>query len=703
MNAVAVAGQMLVLIGIFYVPGFLALFGLRLKVFPALALAPAASAAIAGAASMVCLATGWRWSPASAAALAAAAVALCFVAGRRAVRLSVRQTARRKVPAALPAAEADGGKAGGSNADEAASGAAGQEAIPLYLKVLLGATLAVAAGLIGTAMVRGMVSLDRVNQSWDATFHVNAVRWIQDGGQSSPWSISPIFGNGPPSFYPAGWHELVSLVPGDVVTAANLACLLIGGVIWPVSLAYLAAALFPRLPVVLVLAPLFGAAVLAFPFIQLVRSAQWPNGFATAVIPAILALGINLLYASRLSWHRRPQDAVQAPAPGTGARCAALLLAAAGAVWIHPSAFFALLLLGGFYLGRFLILGFLYQWRLSRIRAAVVSVLSLAVLAAAAAGLSRLSVLVRVLDYPRRPYAGWRGSLVWLYFDLPTRPAGHSATPQTYAYVLAALMLAGAAIALAYNRSRPAVGGMAAATGMFMLAAGPDNPFRWLAGFWYKDPTRIAPLVLTFGCVFAALAAERVCRLPARALRRAGERQRQVLTAVLGLAAVALVFASSGGFRYETKVASVATPYQVTPMPRGRALLGHEQDFIRSLGPLLPKDAVVIGDPFNGLPYIYALTGHRVVFPQMINRPTTADEAYLRQHFRHIRTDPKVCIALIRLRAGYVYDDGPIRARQTDRGLKWPGFTKVDYTHGFDLVARHGTAALYRITACRRL
>src|SRR4051812_15041127 len=352
MNSMAVAGQMLVLAGIFYIPGFLALSGLRLKVFPALALAPAASAGIAGAASMVCLATGWRWSPASAALLAAGVVGLCFLAGRFAYLLSLRRAARRQAPDPSPAPED-----------------AGEAKLPGYLMVLLGAALAAAAGIIGTVMVRGMVSLDRVNQGWDATFHANAVRWIQDSGQSSPWSISPIYGGARPSFYPAGWHELVSLVPGDVVTAGNLSCLLIGAVVWPASLAYLAAALFPRFPVVRVLAPLFGAAVLAFPFVQLVRSGQWPNGFATAVIPAVLALGINLLYASRLCWRRQPPESVPGPDPNTGARCAGLLLAAAGAVWIHPSALFALLLLGGFYLGRFLIQGFLFQWRLSKVRA----------------------------------------------------------------------------------------------------------------------------------------------------------------------------------------------------------------------------------------------------------------------------------------------------------------------------------------------
>ncbi|NKX56153.1 DUF6541 family protein [Arthrobacter mobilis] len=671
MDAAAVAGQLLVLLGTFYLPGFLALYGLRLKVFPALALAPAVSAGIAGAASIVCLATGWRWEPASAGLLALAAVLLCFLFGWL--------TVRRKPP--VPA---DPEKQAGA---------------PLSLKILTGTALAAAAALIGSVMLRGVVSLDRVNQGWDPTFHANAVRWIQDSGQASAWSLVPIFGGAPPSYYPAGWHELVSLVPGDVVTAANLSCLLIGAVIWPTSLAYLATALFPRQPVTWVLAPLFGAAVLAFPFIQLVRSGQWPNGFATAVIPAVLALGINLLYDSRLRW-RRPQQPPAPPGPGTAARTAALLAAAAGAIWIHPSALFALLLLGGFYLGRFLILGFLYQWRQGKVRAVVVSALTAAALAGLGLGLSQLPALIRLLDYPRAHNADWPDALAWLYFDLPGRPSPSAPNPGIHGYATTALMVAGAAAALAFRRSRPAVGGMAAATGLFILAAGPENPYRWLAGFWYKDPPRIAPLMFTFGCVFAALAVERICSLAAAVLRSAHPRRRQVLAAALGLLAAGALFTASGGFRDSLRLQAAAAPYLTIDAPRGRALLGDEQEFIRSLGPVLPPDAVVVGDPFNGLPYIYALTGHRVVFPQMINRPGNEDEAYLRRNFRNILTDPEVCRALGRLGATHVYDDGPIRARRTDRHLQWPGFRGVDYSLGFELVARQGTAAIYKITAC---
>lgn len=668
---------MLALLGVFYLPGFLAMYGLRLKVLPALALAPAASAAVAGAASMVCLATGWRWGPATAALPALAAVGLCFLAGRLPARPVQRSTAQQARQSA-----------------HAGSNGAG---VP-FPKVLPGAALAVAAALIGTVMVQAMGSPHRVNQGWDATFHVNAVQWIRDSGQSSPWSILPIFGGAPPSFYPAGWHELVSLVPGDAVTAANLSCLLIGAVIWPASLAYLASALFPRLPVTWMLAPLFGAAVLAFPFIQLIRSSQFPNGFATAVIPAVLALGINLLYAGPPAGP--PQPGSLPSGPGAGARAAALLLAAAGAVWIHPSALFALAALGMFYLVRFLVRGLLHQWRRSRVRAAAVTALSLAVLAALGLGLSRLPVLTGVVDYPRQPMTTWAGALAWLYFDLPGRPETQPDGLDRYGYPLAALMLAGAAAALAFARSRPAVGGMAAATVLFALAAGPENPYRWLAGFWYTDPPRIAPLVLAYGCAFAALAVERICRLPALALRTAGEQRRQLLAAGLSLLVAGTAFAASGGFRHETRVQAAATPYLTVPVPRGRALLGNEQEFIRSLGPLLPRDAVVIGDPFNGLPYIYALAGRRVVFPQLINEPATEDEAYLRRNFRNILADPEVCRALGRLGAGYVYDDGPVRARQTDRHLKWPGFAGVDYSRGFEPVARQGTAALYRITAC---
>ena len=698
MDALTVAGQLAVMLAVFYLPGFLALRALRQPAIRALVLAPAAGTALAAVGTTLCLLTGVRWNLLSATVLAALGIGLCWLTGRAIAPPEARVVA-----------------------------------VPRPVKWLMAASLAITALILGWVMLEAMGSIHRVSQAWDPTYHVNVLQWIKDNGQASPWSIWPIFGGAPPSFYPAGWHAMVSLVPGDVVTAGNLSCLVIGCLVWPASLALLARALFPARPLVWVLTPLVASSLLAFPFVQIFRAGQWPNGFAAALLPAILALGIELL-------HRVPGSSTASPAvertinadTGPGARkrslphasrrrttadLAALAMVTFGAAWIHPSALASLLVLGGVYLVRAAVFGLARLWPSHRGRFVAVSGTLAAAAVAVVVILTQSQQLAAVMSYPRGRMAGWADALVWLFFDLPRQPDSADAVPGSYAVAVGVLMVCGALLACFSVRTWPAVAGMAAAVVLFILAAGPeDQPFRWLTGFWYTDPPRIAPLVHIFGVVFAALALEQLCTLLVRLVRlvrplrtragtgaRAGARadRQQLAAAGLAFAVLAAVFVTTGAFRHDVRVDAASIRYGVTEHRDGRALMGDEQDFVRSLGPLLPDDAIVIGDPFNGLPYIYALTGHQTVYFQNVSSAGSKDKDYLRRHFRNIASDPGVCPALRSTGATYLYDDEPIRGYQHSAKHQWPGFQRVDFSHGFHLIASHGTAALYEITACR--
>ncbi|MGM0929036.1 MAG: DUF6541 family protein [Actinomycetota bacterium] len=660
---------------VFYLPGYLGLRGLRLPSLPAAVLAPAAGAAFAAAGTMFCLVSGLPWNWISAAIVAALCVAACILLGRL--------IAAPSEPANAP--------------------------VSRIFKLLVAGSLAAAATIIGAVLLDSMQELDRVAQAWDPTYHVNVLQWIKDNGQASPWSIWPIFGGAPPSFYPSGWHAMVSLVPGSVVVSSNLSVLIIGGLVWPTSMCLLSRALFPNRPVVWIVTPIVAASLLAFPFVQMGRSGQWPNSFATALLPAVLALGIEMQFRSRVRWTadavlpgRHMPHRTIAGRRGTVARLVALLLVTAGAVWIHPSALFALLALGGLYMVRFSVLWCRGIWVRNQRQGVLVTSSLIAAIVLAAIMLVNSDILAGVISYPRRAIAGWEDALAWVVFDLPRAPGHEDVTAASYGTVVGILMVIGAVIALFVPRARPAVGGMAASLLLFVLAAGPEGPFRWLSGFWYKDAPRLAPLVLIFGCVFAAFALESVFHRVLRSFPpfRRRERLLQPMTAAVAIAVLAGTFIASSSFRHEIRVTAAGTPYLTTPDASGRGLIGAEQEFIKSFGPLLPEDAIVIGDPFNGLPYIYSLTGHQVVFFQMVTTSGSADKHYLRYRFRDIHTDPKVCEALNRLGATHVYDDQPIRAHQLNDRRQWPGFQDVDFSSGFTMLASEGSAAIYEITVC---
>ncbi|UNK47466.1 DUF6541 family protein [Arthrobacter sulfonylureivorans] len=661
---------------VFYVPGYLGLRGLRLPSLPAAVLAPAAGAAFAAAGTMFCLISGLQWNGISAAIVAALCIAVCVLLGR------------------LIAAPSD----------------PPNSPISRFFKLLVAGSLVAAATIIGAVQVGSMGELDRVAQAWDPTYHVNVLQWIKDNGQASPWSIWPIFGGAPPSFYPSGWHAMVALVPGSVVVSGNLSVLIIGCLVWPTSMCLLSRALFPNKPVVWIATPIVAASLLAFPFVQMGRSGQWPNSFATALLPAILALGIEMQFRSRVRWTadavlpgRHMTHRTIADRRGTIARLVSLMIVTAGAVWIHPSALFALLALGGLYMVRFSVLWCRGIWLRNQMQGVLLTSSLIAASVMTAIVLVNSDILAGVIGYPRRAIAGWEDALTWVVFDLPRPPDHEDATADSYGIVVGVLMIIGTALALLMPRARPAVGGMAISVLLFVFAAGPEGPFRWLSGIWYKDPPRLAPLVLIFGCVFAAFALESVLHRILRSFRpiRRRERLLQPMTAAVCIGVLAITFVASSSFRYEFRVTAAGAPYSTTPGASGRGLVGAEQEFIKSFGPLLPEGAIVIGDPFNGLPYIYSLTGHQVVYFQMVMTSGSADKHYLRHHFHDINKDPKVCDALNRLGATHLYDDQLIRAHQSNGSLKWPGFKDIDFSHGFRQISSQGSTALYEITACR--
>jgi hypothetical protein len=88
----------------------------------------------------------------------------------------------------------------------------------------------------------------------------------------------------------------------------------------------------------------------------------------------------------------------------------------------------------------------------------------------------------------------------------------------------------------------------------------------------------------------------------------------------------------------------------------------------------------------------------RDVIPRTWSLPNDSDYQVLRTGLVDVEKDPAVCKALERMRVDYVLDFGP-----SDQGPgRWdmPGLTGFAHAKGFELVAKKGSASLWRITAC---
>jgi len=121
-----------------------------------------------------------------------------------------------------------------------------------------------------------------------------------------------------------------------------------------------------------------------------------------------------------------------------------------------------------------------------------------------------------------------------------------------------------------------------------------------------------------------------------------------------------------------------------------------ERALIDELPDLIDKDAVVAVDPRSGAALAYALAGVDTTLKHLLHRHDP--EVYVIQDkLNKAATDPTVCPAVRKLGATYaLYFPGKTISNQKP----FPGFTHLDTAPGFELVAKQGDAALYRITAC---
>jgi hypothetical protein len=324
--------------------------------------------------------------------------------------------------------------------------------------------------------------------------------------------------------------------------------------------------------------------------------------------------------------------------------------------------------------------------------------------------LANSRLLTGVMAYPRAVRAKIPDSLHLAFFDLPRFPALSPPAPDDFNLAVGLLVIIGAAVAVFVREARPLAVAWLGFVGLYVLAAGPENGLRWLTGFWYKDTQRIAPFIAMTGSLLAALAIavligvviRAVCaRLP---LKRAAARYS--VPAALFTAAVALIsyglYAGSGSYRSLERVAVAAQNYVVSDKPGTGVLSRGEQAFIERAGAMLPANAVVIGDPFNGATYFYALTGRRVVYPQLgAATAGSAAKELLRTGFNRLSTDKAVCEAVRTVGATHFYEDTPGRSHGTDSLKRWPGFYNVPTDQGFEKIVSADGRTLYRITACR--
>lgn len=626
-------------------PGYVLAFALGARGFPRLAFAPLLSVSLIAVAAVVAapLSVPWSMIP---------VVALTVLAAGAAWFLRTGTESRNPVEKV-----------------------AGRIKFPGNVAAYLGT--AVAAALIGARMLYAIGSPSNFSQTFDNIFHLNAVAFIGQTHQASSFTVGEMTGI---SFYPAAWHAVVSLVVqlsgSSIPVAVNAANLVIAGLVWP-----LGAILFTRMVVgnswlAMSIAGIMSAAFGSFPLMMADFGVLYPNLLSIALLPGMLAIGVAALGIAPL------------PNLQPGMVWAGLILVVPGIALAHPStlmAFFAILVPGVAFVYARAWVAWRKEWPAAKRRALGWS-------AGLAAGMAVL-VVAWVVIRPDEAAAFWppihspAGSM-WelLTHSLMNRPPA----------IIASCFVALGVVVAVRRRQWWLLGAFGVVCFLYLVV----SSFRqgrirdFLTGIWYNDSYRLAALVPTLAVVVATIGAVWGIRYLALRVRsrkwKASSSKSVVVAAVVGIA----VLTQFGNVQYATQSAN--GNYVLTA--DSPLITANEMAVLNSLDALVPPDAVIASNPWNGSALAYALAGRTTMELHVLNSNTSPEDEIILSYLRDAKTNPAVCRAVHDLRVGYVLDFG---GQEVNNGSHpAPGLDNLQESGTVELLLQHGEAKLFKITAC---
>lgn len=533
---------------------------------------------------------------------------------------------------------------------------------------------ALTAAAIGARLLPAIGAPGRIAQLQDNAFHLNAVRYVLESGRGSPLTLGEMGVSDRTHFYPAAWHEFVALLTQltgiSIPAAVNVFTITVVCVLWPLGCLHLTSTIIGCRPRSLLIGAVVCVSFGSYPYLLFSFGVIYPWLMAVAMLPTVLAL---VLSAGRSSHPDGPRSVVLV-----------VLAAAMAAVGLaHPGVLVAGLAIALPAVVAALRETYAYRevsgGRTIPFRLAVVSYVTLLVLA---------------WVYVRPPrVSNWDdvGHPIQAFFRaLLLIPVGASA-----ASVLVIALLVGVTATV-----RDRVGRWALWTfviGVLLHTATqlrelPDLRW-WLTGVWYGDPFRPASLLPVAALPLVVIGADRAADWTRAALQRYQPADLTGLRPVLAVVLVAGTVALTQTSGVADTAQDVRSAHRVTS--HSQLLTRQELTLIARLDDLVPRDALVAGNPMTGAALGYALAGRDAVEPSsgLVRGP---QGRLVMDHLDELATDPAVCQAVHALNVQFVLDFGP----RSMNGTRSPGLEGLAGAPGFALVAAEGPARLYRITGC---
>ena len=647
-----------------FVPGYVMGWALRVPARLRVFLSPLLSFALVAVSAIVLGKTGIAWSLISfvsvAAVLVAAAAGVMHLVGRRWPALASASWPGNDVPVAWP---------------------------------VVGAVL---GGFLVLHMTEDMVyGPEAFSQSLDNSFHMNAIRWIQEHGDASSLTLGAVSAaDQQPAFYPAGWHDFVSLIYSttgtSIATATIVTVLLAAGILWPCSLVALSLSIpkLRRLQALAIPAMICGFA--AFPGLLLRWGVLFPNLLGYALLPSFVALMVYLVQVMV-----RGEYAALLPL------CLAALVGVAGLALVHPNAVVSamvfalpLVLAGVAWIVRSRELASRQKW----VRSALLGLVILGCVGAwwfLRPGASASNTWEPMLT---------EGEALYQFLFLGLENGNQLGDTFNPSHVVGFLALWGVGYLLYKRRNLWLIASWALIGYLWIIAATvPRGDFRLLmVGPWYTDHFRLAALVVFPSVLLAGIglggAVEGLFVRIMHAIPR--DKQVKVAPALMGASMVLVLVVAGLTSRVpsvqETTLA-VSKEYRVTPS--SVVVTQDELNVINEIPKIVPKGDTIVNNPWDGSPFIYALADRHLT-SYHFEFQTSPKYAAIINDLKDAATNPEVCREVRQYRAyWYVHMENQLNFGP-DAQKNYDALVEASATDLMTPVYSSGPVVLYRITAC---
>lgn len=658
MSWTAAIVPILAAVGLLMLPGLALSWCLGLRNFSGVALAPVFSTAIVGAAG---IASGWSGVPWSIGLYLAASAVACAAALVFARIFSSRE--QRATPKRLSA----------------------WRWVPTIVAV------AAAAIIISWRLMQLFQGPENISQRFDNVFHLNAVRFILDTGNASTLSLASMNGNsGIDALYPAAWHSFVALVNqvtgASVPVSVNSFNIAFSALAWPLGCIMLIRQVIGSSMAATVAGAVVSAGQIAFPYMLLVWGPLYPNALSLSLLPATIAVVVTLAGLSR---------ADQSPAPRLWA---SLILAVPALATAHMSSLNALLVL------TLPLIIFVLIRRVRGLvaeRARLVSYFKLALVSAAAIGLfAGLWMKVRPGFYdfwgPHQSKSGAIGEAI------TNAPLG---TPASW--TISILAVIGFIVVWKQPEWRWVPFSYGVSVILYVTdAAAPRGPLRdFLTGVWYQDTYRLAaflPVFTTLLCAIGAVAlAEQLRTVRWKKLQSIVSRlQPRQLRATATTSTIAAVVILSAATQYGAIREYISDSKAFFSFDANSPILSpDEAQLLYRLPSLVPEDAVIADNPWNGSSLAYALADRKVLVYHLFS-DLSPDKVLVNNGLSSAASDSDICPAVRANNVEFLLDFGDHYLAANPSSNNFPGVTNVQPSNHLALVDSQGAARLYRVIGC---